>query len=107
MDGKPNGQTLSDEDRAYALGQLSVLRTFSDMLVAMPITILDRAIAELDKEFSAAVNLTFTWGTGLRRDDLEIARIFFEARRKVMALMVARMAASQRRMLKVTHVERD
>lgn len=101
------GQPLTDEARAYALGQLSVVKSIATWLMEMPIVALDRSLLHLDKEFSAGVRCSFGWGTMVRREDLEIARLLLETRKQIAALTVARAANAHRQMMKVTSAKRD
>lgn len=101
------GQTLTPDQRAYAVGQLTMLKSIAAMIEAMPIVQLDRSVAELDEMLGDGISCTFTWGTLVRREDLDLVRMFVKFRGEIMALRVARHARALNRQMKVQRVERN
>lgn len=107
MDTVNAGQPLTTEQRAYTVGQLTMLKSIAAMIEAIPIVQLDRAVADLDEQLSDARMVTFTWGTIIRREDLELVRMFVKFRGEIMALRVARHARVLNGQAKVQRADRN
>lgn len=107
MDQGTEGQPLTPDQRAYAVGQLTMLKTIANMIETMPIWQLDRAAAELDDAMANGRDATFTWGTLVRAEDLDLIRIFVKMRGEIVALRAARHARILTRQAKVQRVHRN